>query len=343
MKIGLVGCGAAGISHLKAMMSVKDLEVAAVCDINKEFAKRAAKIANAPCYSDAEDMMKAVEMDGVAIITTAHAHYDVAKLAAKHNLHVLIEKPLTLKVPEGEKLVELFKKKGLLLAVTFTYRYVDITRKMKELIDNGTIGKLVEIRHVSWGGFPRKYQDGTENRIKYDMMYGKDIRGILFDCGVHTFDLFRWFSGEEYVKFIGMGACHQGYEYPDSGSVLCQMTNGVRCLYDHGALPYYLGGQDGICLSMMTVAGDKGSLVWKIVNTKEKGEYFAELQVNTEKGAKIKKLPIYTKCREAQYGDFIKSIKKGKLCGFFPDPQEANIATRSARKAVDAVLKNTFK
>lgn len=343
MKIGLIGCGAAGVSHLNAMQTVKSLNVVAVCDINQKFAKRVGKSIYVPFYFDAEKMMKEVDLDAVAVITTADSHYKVATLAAKYDLHVMIEKPLTLKVAEGEILVKLFKKKNLLLGVTFTYRYVNTTRKMKKIIDSGKIGKIVEIRHVAWGGFPEKHPAGTEARVKYDRMYEKDIRGILFDCGVHTFDLFRWFSGEEYVKFIGMGACHMGYDYPDSGTVLCEMTNGVRCIYDHGSLPYYLGGAPGICLSMVSVAGTKGSLVWKIVNSKENGEFLAELQINTEKGAKITKLPIFSKCRDAQYRDFVKSVKKGMLCGQFPDPNEANIATRSAHNAVNAVMKNLIR
>ncbi len=331
------------MSHLGYMLKTRGLRVSAVCDLNRKFARRAATAAGAACYHDAKEMMGAENLDAVAIIATAHAHYPLARLAAEHGLHVLIEKPLTIHDREGGKLVKLFERKGLLLAVTFTYRYVDTTRKMKRMIDDKVIGDLCEIRHIAWGGFPAKYKAGTDQRKKYDELYNDDIRGILFDCGVHTMDLFRWFSGQEIVRFAGMGARHMGYAYPDSGTVLCQMSGGVRCMYDHGPLPYYLGGHDGIGLCMIVAAGTRGSLVWKIVDKKERGGFVSEFQINTAKGAKIRKQPLFAKCRDRQHRDFVASVRAGRLVGSFPDPREANAATRAARKAVDAVIRNQVK
>ncbi|MBN1676366.1 MAG: Gfo/Idh/MocA family oxidoreductase [Kiritimatiellae bacterium] len=340
VRIALIGCGAAGMSHLKAMLSVRGLQLKAVCDLNRKYAKRAAEFAGVPFYLDAETLMKREELDGVAIIATAHAHYPLLMLAARHKLHAICEKPLTLKPAEGKRVVAAFKRARRLLAVTFTFRYVPSTRRLKQFIDKGTIGKVLEVRHVGWGGLAEKYRAGTENRVKYDRMYEGDIRGILFDCGVHTFDLFRWLSGGEYVKFLGMGVCHKGYDYPDSGSVLCEMDNGVRCLYEHGPLPHYMNGADGIPLGTMCVAGTKGSLVFKIAVVRRNGHYLSEFQVHTKRGSRSEMVPLYGKLRDKQYADFVRSVRAGKLRGSFPSPEEANKATDAACRAVDAVLRN---
>jgi len=340
IRVGLVGCGAAGMSHLKAMRATRGMRVAAVCDLNERFATRAAAEAGCAHYLDAETMMRTAKLDAVAIIATASAHYRLAALAARHDLHVLIEKPLTVDPSEGARLVRLFEKRTLILAVTFTYRYVDITRRMKRLIDEGEIGDVLELRHVGWVGLPRRYEAGTDQRVKYDELYSKEIRGILFDCGVHTMDLFRWLSGQEYVRFVGMGARHKGYEYPDSGTVLCEMTGGVRCVYDHGPLPYYLGGVDGIGLCMMVAAGTAGSLVWKIIDKRENGRFLSEFQVNTAKGTRVKSVPLFSKCRDKQHAEFVRCVRAGRLVGSFPDPHDANEATRAAREAVDAVIRH---
>lgn len=343
VRIGLIGCGAAGMNHLGYMLNTPDLQVGAVCDVNPEYVERAAKRAGAPGYTDAAEMMDREPLDAVAVIATAHAHYKLARLAAERKLHTLIEKPLTVVSKEGWELVKAFRKAKRLLAVTYTYRFVDETRRMKDLIARGTIGELVELRHIAWGGFPAPYPAGTEARVKFDRLYEPDIRGILFDCGIHTFDLFRWLSGQKYVKFVGLGACHQGYAYPDSGTVLCEMTGGVRALYDHGSLPYYLGGEDGICLGMMAAAGRKGSLVWKIVAGKTGKGYISEFQVNTRRGAKITTGPLFSKCRDLEYREFVKSVRAGRLLGHFPTPEEAAQATDDANAAVDAVMKNLIR
>jgi len=340
IRIGLVGCGSAGRSHLQAMLGTRGLKVVAVCDINRNFAERAAQTAKASCYTDAETMMKKEPLNAVAIITTASAHYQIAKLAARYNLHVLCEKPLTLIPREGKELIGIFRRKKLLLAVTFTYRYLDTARTMKNLIDAGTIGKIVEMRHIAWFGKPAKYLAGTEAKTKYDRLYQPDIRGILFDCGVHTFDLFHWFSGEKYRKFIGMGVCHKGYAFPDSGTILSEMSGGIRCFYEHGPLPYYLGDVEGIGMGIIAVAGAHGSLIWKILNKKKKDKYYSEFQINTAAKQEILELPHYAKGRDRQYRDFVTSLAAGTLGGSFPAPEEANYATWAAARAVDAVMEN---
>lgn len=341
VRLGLIGCGAAGMSHLNAMRGVRGLELTAVCDLNRKYAKRAAEQAGVPFYVDAATMMKSADLDAVAIIATAHAHYPLLKLAAKHKLHALCEKPLTVKPADGKRVIAAFKKADRLLAVTFTYRYVPSTRRMKQLIDRGTIGRVLEVRMVSWCGLAEKYGRGTDKRVKYDTLYNDEIRGILFDCGVHTFDLFRWLSGEEYVKFVGMGACHKGYAYPDSGTVLCEMTGGVRAVYEHGPMPHYMNGAWGIPLCTMCVAGTKGSIAFKVAVERCDGRYMSEFQIHTKRGgSRSEKVPLYGKLRDQQYLDFVRSVRAGALRGRFPGPDEANKATDAARKAVDAVMRN---
>ena len=340
VRIGLIGCGSAGMSHLKEMLGTRGLRVAAVCDLHEPFVRAASETAEAPAFTDAEEMMRSVDLDAVAIVATASAHYPLARLAAENGLHVLCEKPLTLRPAEGTRLIRMFERRGLILAVTFTYRFVAETKRMKTLIDAGELGEIVEVRHVSWGGLPEKHPEGTERRRKYDRMYEPDIRGILFDCGVHTFDLFRWLTGREYVRFLGMGSRRLGYDYADSGAILAEMTGGVRCVYDHGPLPHYLGGTFGICLSMVSVAGTRGSIVWNIDAGKEKGKYYSEFEVNTPKRSRRTRAPILDKCRDRQYRDFVASVRQGRLVGDFPTPHDANEATRATVKAVDAVMRH---
>ncbi len=342
VRIGLIGCGAAGMSHLKAILAARGLHLRAVCDLNPDYAKRAAELAGVPPYLDAGAMMANEDLEAVAIIATAHAHYPLLKLAAEHKLHVICEKPLTVKSADGDRIVAAFRKANRLLAVTFTYRYVPSTRRMKRLIDRGTIGRVLEVRHVSWCGLAEKHAPGTENRVKYDALYSRDIRGILFDCGVHTFDLFRWLSGQEYVRFLGMGACHKGYAYPDSASVLWEMTGGVRGLYEHGPLPHYMDGADGIPLSTLCVAGTKGSLVLKIAVARDGDGYQSEFQTHTKRGSRSEMVPLFGKLRDRQHADFARSVRAGELRGAFPSPQDANKATDAANKAVDAVMRNVI-
>ena len=88
------------------------------------------------------------EVNAVVIATPVSAHYLLAKQALEHGKHVLVEKPMTRSVAEGQELLELADKKRLVLMVDHTFIYTGAVRKMKEVLDGEDLGELYYLDSV---------------------------------------------------------------------------------------------------------------------------------------------------------------------------------------------------
>src|SRR5208283_5574860 len=78
----------------------------------------------------------------VAIVTPVWTHFELAKKALENGKHVFVEKPLTASVEQAEELIELAERKNLSIMVDHTFLFTGAVRKIRQLIDEGTLGKL---------------------------------------------------------------------------------------------------------------------------------------------------------------------------------------------------------
>lgn len=91
--------------------------------------------------SSADDLINSPEIDAVVIATPVFSHYELALKALNAGKHVLVEKPMTSTTEQAEKLINLAAQKNLILMVDHTFLYTGAVMKMKELINDGIIGK----------------------------------------------------------------------------------------------------------------------------------------------------------------------------------------------------------
>lgn len=338
IKLAVVGCGNAGMNHIEAIVKTKGVELVAVADTREELAKQAAGMFKVSYDTDYSRLFCEQELDAVAVITPAQVHYPIAKLALEQGMHVLCEKPLTVEPKESFKLAELAKSKSKILAVTFTYRFVPDTRRIKEIIDGDLIGRIVELRFLSLSGKLEKYPEGTERRRHDDWQY--QGRGHIFDCGCHAFDLFMWYAGSKISKIDARGTCHLGYGYPDSATAILEHENGIKSVYDHGKFPYYDSKKPSRVLLHLLVTGEKGSIVWKLGEKDCFGNIKSLLAIYTGDGQQEEWFPTYGKERKKQYEVFADSIKRGELLDPFPSPEHSALVTKTTSDIVDKCLEN---
>ena len=141
INIGVVGYGYWGPNLVRNFFAANDCKVKAVADGRPERLALLAKVfPSVNGVKDADDIINDTEIDAVVIATSVFSHFPLAKKALNAGKHVLIEKPMTASVAEADELIELAAKKGLTLMVDHTFLYTGAVAKMKELIDNKTIG-----------------------------------------------------------------------------------------------------------------------------------------------------------------------------------------------------------
>lgn len=329
VRMALIGCGAAGKSHLQEMLKLPQIKVVAVSDIRQEALDEVrGSYGIDRTYIDCTEMMAKEELDAVSIVTPTSTHPEVIMAAAAQGLHVMCEKPLSLTVAEGEAAVEAMRRADRVLAVTYTYRFVPDTRRMKEIIDSGLLGEILEIRYLRYEGRPEKPPEGSEQRRRYDWFFSPEGLGLVYDCGIHGFDLLRWYAGSEVVSILASGEYHMGYDYPDSATAVFRYRNGVKGLFDYGELAPHVTDTGGLLFKII-VTGRQGTAVWHFAGLKaEEGGWKTTITTYTKAGRHQEVFPRYSKARDVQYQQFAESVKQGHLTGFWGSAEDAIEATR---------------
>jgi predicted dehydrogenase len=187
-----------GCRHVIGMQKLQqagklNFDLVAVCDVMPENLRRMGNhveelLGRAPLkFNDFDAMINAMKLDGIIVTTSPEMHLDVAEKAFAAGLHVMVEKPITLTVAEGVRLVEAAKQANRKLAVAENYRRDPINRLGKALVESGAIGTPFLATQESSGG--------GEFVIITPWRHRKDRGGIVIDMGVHYTDILEFYLG----------------------------------------------------------------------------------------------------------------------------------------------------
>ena len=144
VRVGVIGAGAyAQRAHLPPLREHPDAEVAALCRRNPIRLAEAADAFDVPSrYTDYADLLADDSLDAVTVSLPHNLHYEAVRAALERGLHVLVDKPLTLRLDHARELVTLAEERGLTLMVAFNRHYEPPFTKAQELLAEGAIGDL---------------------------------------------------------------------------------------------------------------------------------------------------------------------------------------------------------
>jgi len=187
VRFALVGYGAWGSHHARAIASVPHAVLAAIVECNSESRQRAqAEHGQVPVFADFREMLASVDVDAVDVVLPTHLHHLVGMEVLRAGKHLLMEKPLAGSVAQCDELVGEARRRGRLLAVGHEFRLSSLWGKVKELIDVDAIGdprySLIEL-------WRNPYRQGSEG-WRYDI--GR-VGNWILEEPIHFFDLARWY------------------------------------------------------------------------------------------------------------------------------------------------------
>lgn len=144
VKCAVIGAGWWGTtSHVPALRDNPHAELVAIQHHDQQTAKRIAKDFGVPyACTSAEEIFSIDGLQAVAISSVPALHYEQGKAALERGLHVLIEKPFTIRGAEGEELVRLANEKGLHLMVGATYHFTHHCQEARRVLRSGSIGSV---------------------------------------------------------------------------------------------------------------------------------------------------------------------------------------------------------
>ena len=194
IRIGVIGYGYWGPNIVRNFSSVDGSAVVAICDSNPR-ARRAAHAAHSRSYvtSDPDDILDSPEIDAVAVITPVSSHYKLTKKALENGKHVFVEKPFTASLDQAEELIELAERKNLVIMVDHTFIFTGAVKKIKQLIDDGTLGKIY-------------YYDSVRVNLG---LFQHDVN-VIWDLAPHDFAIMDYLFDEKPVALMACGNAHIG-------------------------------------------------------------------------------------------------------------------------------------
>jgi predicted dehydrogenase len=141
--LAVIGAGYWGPNLVRTALSTPELQLEWLCDLDEERAQKVlGRYTTVKATSSYERVLADPAVAAVAIATPAATHFDLIRAALETGKHVLVEKPLTVSVAEGEKLTGLAERSGLKLMCDHTYCFTPTVRRIRELVREGEIGDV---------------------------------------------------------------------------------------------------------------------------------------------------------------------------------------------------------
>ena len=192
IKIGVIGYGYWGPNIVRNFMEADNATVKSVSDLNPGRQKLArTRYPDIETMDEPEAMFADPEIDAVAIVTPVSTHFDLAMRALRAGKHVLLEKPLTQTVAQGEQLLEEAQKRNLLVMVDHTFVYTSAIRKIKDIIDSGELGDIY-------------YYDSVRVNLG---LFQHDVN-VIWDLAVHDLSILEYIYPGKPTAISATGISH---------------------------------------------------------------------------------------------------------------------------------------
>ena len=211
INIGVIGYGYWGPNVVRNFAEAAGARVAMVADLRPErLATIHERYPTIRTTTDVDELLGDPAIDAVAIATPVASHYALALRALRAGKHVLVEKPLTTSVEHAEHLIEEAERRGLVLMVDHTFVYTGAVRKIKELVDDGRLGKLY-------------YYDSVRVNLG---LFQHDVN-VLWDLAVHDLSIMDFILNARPTAISATGMAHVPGRPEDIAYLTCYFDEGL--------------------------------------------------------------------------------------------------------------------
>ena len=186
VKVGLIGAGKMGISHLAILGAHPDAEVVGVCDTSKMVIEALEKYSPLPCFTDYKKMLQQSKPDAVVVAVPTKYHASMVKELLQMGIHVFVEKPFCLRPEEGVELIQLAKSRNLVNQVGYHNKFVGTFEEVKRLLKAGAIGDIYHFMGQAYGPVVIKPKQDTWRSNP------EEGGGCLMDYASHVIDLINY-------------------------------------------------------------------------------------------------------------------------------------------------------
>jgi len=230
VRIGIVGMGNMGKYHADYLLKgeVAHAELAAVCSTSPH--KLEAYKDKVKVFSDGEAMIKSGEIDAVLVATPHYQHTSLGICAIEHQVHLMVEKPISAHKADAEKLIAVAEKHpAIVFGAMFQLRTEPRYLKLKKLIQDGDLGEIVRINWIitDWYRTEAYYASGG-----WRATWKGEGGGVLLNQCLHQLDALQWLVGmpSKVRSFAQLGRFHN-IEVEDNVTAYLEYPNGATGVF----------------------------------------------------------------------------------------------------------------
>src|SRR5215472_459470 len=256
INFGVIGYGYWGPNVVRNLNNLDGVRVLAIADKNLPARNRALKANPATRVTDdAREVISDANIDCIAIITPVWTHFELARAALNSGKHVFVEKPFTSSCDQAARLIDLAATKNLVLMVDHTFLFTAAVRKIKQLVEDGVLGKLY-------------YYDSMRVNLG---LFQHDIN-VLWDLAPHDLAIIDHIIGDSPEEVVATGQEHLNH-YEDVAFMTLYFPNNVIAHVNVNWL-------SPVKVRTTLIGGAKKMLVWNDLEADEKIKIY-------DKGVKV--------------------------------------------------------
>ncbi len=227
LKVGIIGIGNVGASHAQCIhdRQVDGMELTAVCDIDTSLRAMAQeRFPGVAFYEDFRQMLQS-DIDFVIVSVPHPLHADIAAVCFRQGKHVLVEKPVDIRVSKARMLNEEARRSGKVFGVMFNQRTGNLFQKAREIVQTGALGTLKRSTWIitNWYRTQHYYDSGA-----WRATWTGEGGGVLVNQAPHQLDLWQWICGmpESITAHCQVGKYHR-IEVEDTATIFAKFPGGA--------------------------------------------------------------------------------------------------------------------
>jgi UDP-N-acetyl-2-amino-2-deoxyglucuronate dehydrogenase len=222
LRIGIVGCGAISTQHLEAIEALDGLHLVGVVDASADRARTVGDRWGVPWSIHLEELLERDDVDAVAVTSPSGLHPGHALAAIRSGRHVLVEKPIALRVADADEIVREGRERGLTVATIAQRRFEPVVRALHAAVEAGALGRLSLVIAEGLYHRPQSYYDSAAWRGTREL-----DGGVLMNQAIHMIDLLRWIGGPVASVSAHVATLGHVMEAEDTASVSLRFANGT--------------------------------------------------------------------------------------------------------------------
>lgn len=325
---GIIGTGAIAAHHAKSIQELENCRLVAVCSSTPSRAEQASAKFGVEAYSSIDELLAREDIDIVSICTESGNHLEPAMAAAKAGKHVLTEKPLEVTLDRADQLIAACRSASVKLGCIFQNRYKPGYLRLKEVVAQGLLGKLLLANaYIKWYREPAYYSSS-----QWKGTLNGDGGAALINQGIHTIDLLLDIMQEVESVFGQVKTMVHDIEGEDLGVALLKFKNGALGTIE-GGTALYPGYPE-----RLEIFGERGSVIleggeiaaWNI-NGAEK----PETQPAAAQSGSSDPMAVNYRLHMMQINDMVEAIRENR------EPIVNGEAARKSLELIQAIYQSS--